>query len=248
MDNLQSNRDFQNQASKHGRGQSEYISKDVHRTGENKRYVKLRSRAETGKPDKQAEKGSKKVLGLQEYRDCREDKKKPAEAAGSATNAEEEEDWDADVTLPLCPLAPGWEDLVSQLNQDPRAESVADSGIGTTAMEEDVESNAVREDVELNAVREESVEGEPSCAILNHSSEPDDLMWNVEIPYLEIMDDTTTVCKTPVASLTPAATPAVDAMLSPPESPGNKKQCQETMAERLLQSTEIREPDYKNVH
>ena len=60
------------------------------------------------------------------------------------------------------------------------------------------------------------------------------------------MDDSTTVCKTPVVSLTPAATPTVDAMLSPPESPGNKKQCQETMVERLLKSTEIGEPDYKD--
>ena len=157
--------------------------------------------------------------------------------AGSATNPEEEEDWDADVTPPPCPLAPGWIDLVSQLNQDPRAESITDSGIGTTAMEEDVKSNAVRE---------ESVEDETSCAILDHSSGPDDLMWNMEIPYLEITDDSTTICKTPVASLTPAATPLVDAVLSPPESPGNKKQCWETMAERLLKSTEIGEPDYKD--
>ena len=106
--------------------------------------------------------------------------------------------------------------------------------------------NAVREDVELNAVREESVKDETSCAILDHSSGPDGLMWDTEIPYLEIMDDSTTVCKTPVASSTPAATPALGAMLSPPGSPVNKKQCQETMAKRLLKSTEIREPDYKD--
>ena len=187
----------------------------MHRTGENKRYVELRNRAETRKPDKQAERGLKKVLGLQEYWDCQEDKKKAAEAAGSATNAEKEEDWEADVTPLPCPLVHGWEDLVSQLNQDPRAESIADSGIGTTVMEEDVESNAVREDVKLNTVREESVKDETSCAILNHSSEPDDLTWNVEIPYLKITDDSTTVCKTPVVSSTPAATPAVDALLSP---------------------------------
>ena len=131
--------------------------------------------------------------------------------AGSASHPKEEEDLDADVTPPPYPPAPGLEDLVSQLNQDPRAESIADSGIGTTAMEEDVT---------LNAVREESVKDETSCAILNHSSGPDDLMWNEEIPYLKITDDSTTVCKTPVAPSTPAATPAVDAMLSPPESLG----------------------------
>ena len=158
--------------------------------------------------------------------------------AGSATNPEEEEHWDADVTPHLCPPASGWKDLVSQLNQDPRAESITDSGIGTKAMEEDVK---------LNAVSEESVKDETSCAVLDCSSGPDDLTWNIKIPYLEIMDESTTVCKTSVASSTPAATPAVDAMLSPPESLGNKKQCQETwMAERLLKSTEIEEPDYKD--
>ena len=134
--------------------------------------------------------------------------------AGSTTGPEEEEDWDADVTSLPCPPAPGLKDLVSQLNQDPRAESIADSGIGTTAMEEDVTSNAVRE---------ESVEDETSCAILNRFSGPDNLMWNEDIPYLKITDDSTTACKTPVALLTPAAAPAVDAMLSPPDSLGNKK-------------------------
>ena len=138
--------------------------------------------------------------------------------------------------------------MVSQLNQDPRAESITDSGLGTTAIEEDVKLNAVREDVELNDVRQESVKNETSCPVLDNSSGPGDLTWNVDIPYLKIMDDSTTVCKTPVASSTPAATPAVDAMLLPPKSPGNKKQCQETMAERLLwnTSTEIMEPDYKD--
>ena len=215
----------------------EYVSRDVHRTGEDKRFVKLRNRVETGKSNKQAEKGSKKVLGLQEYWDHQGDKTKAAEAAGSAPGPEDEEDLDTDVAPPPCPPVPGLKDLVSQLNQDPRAEYTADSGIGNTAMEEDVT---------LNAVREESVEDETSCAILDHSSGPDDLMWNEEIPYLEFTDDSTTVCKTPVASSTPAATPAVDTVLSSPESLGNKKQCQETMAERLLRSTEIGEPDYKD--
>ena len=123
--------------------------------------------------------------------------------------------------------------MKSQLIQDPTAESIADSGLVTTAMEDDVE---------LNAVREESAQDETSCAALDHSSSPDDLTWNVDIPYLEITDDN------PVVSSTPTGTPVVDAMLSPPESPGNQKQCCKTMAERLLwnTSTEIGEPDYKD--
>ena len=111
-------------------------------TGEDKRFVKPKNRAETWKLDKQAEKGSNKNLELQEYWDCQEDKKKAAEAAGSAPGPEQEEDWDVDVTPPSCPPAPGLKDLVSQLNQDPRTESITDSGIGTTAIEEDVTSNA----------------------------------------------------------------------------------------------------------
>ena len=95
-----------------------------------------------------------------------------------------------------------------------------------------VKLNAVREDVESNPVGEESVKDETSCAILDHSSGPDNLTWNINIPYLEITDDSTTFYKTPVASLTPAAAPAVDAVLSPPESPGNKKQIRKTMAEK----------------
>ena len=81
--------------------------------GKIKRSVELRNRAETGKPDKQAEKGSKKVLELQEYWDCLGDKKKAAEVAKSVPGPEEEEDWDVYVTTPLCPLAPGLKDLVS---------------------------------------------------------------------------------------------------------------------------------------
>ena len=97
-------------------------------------------------------------MGLQKYQDCQGDKKKAAEAPESAPDPEDEEDLDMDVTPPLCPPAPGLKDLVSQLNQDPRAKSITDSGIGTTAVEEDVT---------LNAVREESVKDESSCAILN---------------------------------------------------------------------------------
>ena len=87
------------------------ISKNWHQNmaeGSQSTYLRMcvklgkikRKGAETRKPDKQVGKGSKKVLGLQEYQDRQEDKTKPAEAAGSATNPEEEEDWDVDA-MPL---------------------------------------------------------------------------------------------------------------------------------------------------
>ena len=68
LNDLQSSWDLQKQASKHGRGQSECTSRDVHQT-EDKRLIELRDRVETRKLDKQVGKGSRKVLGLQEYWD-----------------------------------------------------------------------------------------------------------------------------------------------------------------------------------
>ena len=60
------------------------------------------SKAETGKLDEQADRSHKKVLGLQEYRDQRKNKKEVAEVAESGNN-QEEEDWDADVIPPRVP-------------------------------------------------------------------------------------------------------------------------------------------------
>ena len=46
----------------------------------------LGDKADTGKSDKQADRGHKKILGLQEYRNQKENKKKVTKAAGSANN------------------------------------------------------------------------------------------------------------------------------------------------------------------
>ena len=116
--------------------------------------------------------------------------------------------------------------MVSQLNKDPREELTANCGHGIIAMEEDVE---------LNTVKEELIKDDTSCAALNNSGGPDDLTWNVDIPYFKFTYDNAMACKTPVAALTPVVTPAGDAVLSSPESPWKKKLCVcELMAERLL--------------
>ena len=129
--------------------------------------------------------------------------------------------------------------MVSQLNQDPRAESTANSGYGTIAMEEDVETNAVKEEL---------IKDDTSCTALSNSGGPDDLTWNADIPYFELTNDSATVCKTPVAASMPVVAPAGDAVLSSPESPWTKKPCvHESVAERLQSaSTVIMEPDYKD--
>ena len=50
--------------------------------------------------------------------------------------------------------------MVSQLNQNPRVESTADSGHGAIAIEEDTE---------LNAVRKELIKDDTSCTALDNS-------------------------------------------------------------------------------
>ena len=128
-------------------------------------------------------------------------------------------------------------DIVSHLNQDPRAELTADSRHGTVAMEEDVK---------LNTVEEEPNKDDTSCTALNNSGRPDDLTWNTDFTYFEFTDDSATACKTPVAALMPVVAPAGDAVLSSPESTWNKKLCvHESVAERLQSaSMVIMEPDY----
>ena len=130
--------------------------------------------------------------------------------------------------------------MVSQLNQDPRAELTADSGHGTIAMEEDVESNTVEEEL---------IKDDTSCTALDNSGGPDDLTWNADIPYFEFTNDSAMAHKSPAAALMPVVAPAGDAVLSSPESPWNKKPCvHEMMAERPLQNASmvIMEPDYKD--
>ena len=129
--------------------------------------------------------------------------------------------------------------MVSQLNQDPRAESTANSGHGPIAMEEDIE---------LNTIEVEPIRDDTSCAALDNSGRPDDLSWNTDIPYFEFTNDSATTCKTPVAASMPVVAPAGDAVLSSPESLWSKKPCVPEMVAERLQSLSmmIMEPDNKD--
>ena len=130
-------------------------------------------------------------------------------------------------------------DRVSQLNQDPSAELMANSGHGTIAMEENVK---------LNTVEEELIKDDTSCTALDNSGRPDDLTWNADIPYYEFTDDSAMACKTPVAASMPVVAPAGDTVLSSPESPWSKKPCVHEMVAERLQSVSmvIMEPGYKD--
>ena len=85
--------------------------------------------------------------------------------------------------------------MVSQLNQDPRVEFTADSGHGTIAMEENVESNAVEGEL---------IKDDTSYAALDNLGRPDDLTWNADIPHFKFTDNSAMACKTPVVTLMPS--------------------------------------------
>ena len=129
-----------------------------------------------------------------------------------------EEDWDRDLSLPG--LAPEWRHFVTQLSQDPGDSSTADSGLGTITMEE--------ENVEADTARDEEVKGGDREAAIDVALDvyaTDNLVWNDNVPYFKIDDESSGVHRTPVAASTPLSAPTEETVLSPPSSPGNKKLC-----------------------
>ena len=72
---------------------------------------------------------------------------KTASTATPSSELPEEEDWDAEPSLPA--LAPEWKHFVTQLNQDPGDGSTTDSGLGTVAMEEEGTQVHTAEDEEV---------------------------------------------------------------------------------------------------
>ena len=146
-----------------------------------------------------SQQGSQEDSGSPRIQELKGNKKKVTEAARSAHNQEEEEDCDVEPTLSPCLPLPELKDMVSQLNEDLRAESTANSGRGTIAMEEDIK---------LNTVKVQPIRDSTSHAALDNSDGPDDLTWNADIPYFEFTDNSATACKTPVATSTPVVAPA----------------------------------------
>ena len=106
----------------------------------------------------------------------------------------------------------------------------------------------MEEDVAMNVVEEELIKDDTSCAALDNSGRPDDLTWNVDVPYFKFTNDSAMACKTPVAASMPVVAPAGDAVLPSPETPWTKKPCvHKSVAERLQStSTLIMEPNYKD--
>ena len=74
--------------------------------------------------------GCHQKISFGEYRDQKQDQ----EASTASTSKHQEEDWDQDLALPTPKVK--WGHLMTQLNHDPREDSVTDSGWGTAVMEE----------------------------------------------------------------------------------------------------------------
>ena len=104
-----------------------------------------------------------------------------------STTESQEEDWDQDLALPAFTV--DWEHLMNQLNQDPREDSVTDSGWGTAAVKEgDVDTVGDKE-------VEEKDEGATAGAVPKTGIA--DTTWDPEDPYLEFNDENSSTPQTP---------------------------------------------------
>ena len=93
----------------------------------------------------------------------------------STWEPQEDEDWDKDLTLPSPTVE--WGHFVTQLNQDPREDSVTDSGLGMAVMEEGDADEVGDEEVE-------SGDGEAAANVIPDTGVTD-LTWDPEDPYLQ---------------------------------------------------------------
>ena len=97
-----------------------------------------------------------------------------------------------------------WEHTVYQLNQDPHADSMADSSRGTVIMEKGKTDIAGDEEVEIRD------EGLTTGATID--TEAGDLVWDPQDPLFEFNNENSGTTQTPVAALTPVAVRIKDEM------------------------------------
>ena len=133
-----------------------------------------------------------------------------------------------------------WGHMVNQLNQDPWADLIADSGHGTAVMEE---SGA-------DVVGDEEVKGRDERVTVG--AEAGDLVWDPWDPLFEFNDKNSGITHTPVAALTPVSMPSTDEMpdLKELDSEGPPVEGpSEGLPANDLTVTSIRElgPDYSDI-
>ena len=94
--------------------------------------------------------------------------------------------------------------MVNQLNQDPQADSIADSGCGI----------AIMEGHEANVAGDEEVEGRDEGVTAEAAVEAvaANLVWDPQDPLFEFNDENSSITQTPIAALTPVLMAAKDEM------------------------------------
>ena len=107
-----------------------------------------------------------------------------------------------DLSLPMPSIE--WGHMMDQLNQDPRADLIADSRHGTAVMEEGGADVVGDEEVE---VRDERATAEAAVDV-----EARNLVWDPQDPLFEFNDKNSGITQTPVAASMPVAMPAEDEM------------------------------------
>ena len=123
-----------------------------------------------------------------------------------STTEPQEEDWDQKLALPAPTVK--WGHLVNQLNQDPREDSVANSGWGTASMEEGDADTMGDEEVE-------EWEGATAGAVPETGAA--DIPWDPEDPYFKFTDENSSIIQTPVTALTSVSIPTEGTLTGPEE-------------------------------
>ena len=241
MHKLRPDKGSENSTFKQNREQLQGAVQDMRLKDRDRRHVELSGGAGASGLGQRTGHNQKKAIGLQEYRDRQQGKRKVASAAATSSKLQgaEEEDWDRDLSLPR--PVPEWRHFVTQLNQDPGDGSTVDSALGTITQEE--------EDVEADTAGDEEVEGgdgEAAIDVTLDANATDDLVWNDNDPYFEIEDESLGVHRTPVVASTPLSVPTEETVLSQPSSPGSEKLCREIPTVEP-ESIDTSTPDYTDV-
>ena len=122
-----------------------------------------------------------------------------------STTKSQKEDLDQDLTLPTPTVE--WGHLMNLLNQDPREDSVTDSGWGMAAMEEGDTDTVGDKEVE------EWDEGATASAVPKTSVV--DITWDLEDHYLEFNNENSSLHQTPVAASMAISIPTEGTLVGP---------------------------------
>ena len=118
-------------------------------------------------------------------------------------------DEDSDKDLTLSPPTVEWGHFINQLNQDPREDSIPDSGLDTAVMEE----------VDADMAGDEEIESRGAGAVADVASDMTiaDLTWDPKDLYFALDYESSGAPQVPMAASTPVLMPTKEALC--PASP-----------------------------